>query len=74
MKNASWRPIYSAWVSVIGYKEYVEESVLIFYYFRIIKVICILEIVKNKATYETIAGVWWVSTILFKWFAKKVPG
>lgn len=39
-------------------KEYVEEGVLIFYCFRIIKVIYIFEILQNKATDETMAGVW----------------
>lgn len=57
--------IQHEWVVEGNNKEYVEESVLIFYYFRIIKVICIFEIVKNKTTDETIAGVWWVLSILF---------
>lgn len=50
-------------------KEYVEEGVLIFYCFRIIKVIYIFEILQNKATDETMAGVWWVihSFLLMAW-------
>lgn len=52
------------WVLEDNNKEYVEDSVLIFYYFRVIKVIYIFEVVKNKATDETIAVVWSVSSIL----------
>lgn len=49
--------IQHEWVLEGSNKEYVEESVLIFYYFRIIKVIRIFKIVQIKATDETIAGV-----------------
>lgn len=46
-------------------KEYVEDSLLIFYYFRIIKVIYIFELFKNKATEEIIAVVWFGVCHLF---------